>query len=269
VTWERFEREADHYDDWYNTRRGRRASRAETWLLADFLGTLSDARSALEVGCGTGHFTGWLAQRGLRTIGLDRSPSMLAVLRRRHPQCSGILGDAHALPIRDRCVDLVVFVTTLEFLVDPRRALAEAVRVARRGVVVVALNRLSLGALSRRIGPASRGALRSAARDLSPRALRALLADAASDRLIGVRCRSALLPTPFPTRPTSIPVGDVVGALAALRCRGRTDPERDTGGAIESETNTPGFMRAAANTVHAASTSNPARNKEGRRVWSS
>lgn len=217
MSWEPFEREAPRYEAWYATPRGRRASRAETELLAWLLGAFPEARSVLDVGCGTGHFTSWLAQRGLRPIGLDRAPAMLGVMRRQLPQCPALLADAHALPVRDRAVDLVVFVATLEFLEDPRAALAEAARVARRGLIAVALNRWSVGALSRRAGPAARGALLSRARDLSPPALRRLLGEAAAARLVRLRARSALLPHPFSAGPTAIPLGDVVGVAAELR----------------------------------------------------
>jgi SAM-dependent methyltransferase len=216
VSWEPFERAAEHYQAWYETAQGRRASRAETGLLAWLLEAFPNARSALDVGCGTGHFTAWLARRGLRPVGLDRAPAMLTAARRVHPALPLLLADAERLPLRDRAVDLVVFVATLEFLDDPRRALAEAKRVARHGVVAVALNRWSLGALSRRIGPASRGALLSRARDLSPPELRRLLGEAVGKRPPCVRHRCALLPRPFPAGPTDLPVGDVVGAAVAL-----------------------------------------------------
>jgi ubiquinone/menaquinone biosynthesis C-methylase UbiE len=217
VNWEPFERAALRYEDWYATPRGRRASRAETQLLDWLLDAFPQARSVLDVGCGTGHFTAWLAQCGLRTIGLDRAPAMLMVLRRQLPGVPALLADAHALPVRDRGVDLVVLIATLEFLEDPRGALLEAVRVARRGVVVVALNRWSVGALSRRIGPAARGTLLSRAHDLSAPELRRLLREAAAKRLTRLRTHSALLPQPLPAGPTPIPLGDVVGVAAELR----------------------------------------------------
>jgi ubiquinone/menaquinone biosynthesis C-methylase UbiE len=221
VTWPFFERAAERYEDWYETPSGRRASRAETALLAWLLAGFPGAQTALEVGCGTGHFTARLAQHGLRPIGLDRAPAMLAVLRRRHPALPVLLADAEALPLRDHAVDLVVFVATLEFLADARRALAEAVRVARRGVVAVALNRWSAGGLSRRIGPASRGSLLRQARDLSQPELRRLVAEAAGPRLARLRQRGALLPRPLPAGPTRAPFGDVVGVAAELRSVGR------------------------------------------------
>jgi SAM-dependent methyltransferase len=216
LSWQLFERRAGRYQDWYATAAGRRAFRAEAALLAWLLEPFAAARSILDVGCGTGQFTGWLAGRGLRPIGLDRSPAMLASFRRLHPGLPAVLADAHALPLRDRAVDLVLFVTTLEFLASPPRALAEAVRVARLGLVAVALNRWSAGALSRRIGPAAHGALLSQARDFSARALREMLVDAADGRQARVRWRTALLPAPLPAKITSLPIGDAVGIAVEL-----------------------------------------------------
>jgi trans-aconitate methyltransferase len=63
VSWQRFEREAAGYEAWYATPRGRRADRAERGLLERLMVPFATARSALEIGCGTGHFTQWLAGR--------------------------------------------------------------------------------------------------------------------------------------------------------------------------------------------------------------
>jgi SAM-dependent methyltransferase len=216
MSWRRFDREPERYEAWYATARGRRAFDAETDLLASLLDALPPSRSVLEVGCGCGRFTRWLADRGLRPIALDRAPRMLACLRRRLPCCPALLADAQNLPLRDRAVDLVVFVTSLEFVDDPRRALTEAVRVAGRGLVVLALNRCSLGGLSRRISPAARGSLLGAADDLSPRGLRRLLAAAAGPDPAGFVTRSALLPRPWGRGPTRLPFGDVIGIAAPL-----------------------------------------------------
>jgi len=217
LSWQLFEREAERYEDWYATAAGRRASRAEKDLLRWLLEPFPAARSVLDVGCGTGHFTAWLAERGLRPIGLDRAPAMLASFRREHAGLPLVLADAHALPLGERAVDLVVFVTTLEFVASPPRALAEAARVARLGLVAVALNRWSAGALSRRVGPASHGELLSQARDFSARELRGLLAEAAATRRTRIRWRTSLLPDPLPARPLPLPLGDAVGVAVELR----------------------------------------------------
>jgi SAM-dependent methyltransferase len=216
LAWEIFERQAGCYQDWYTTARGRHASREETELLGWLLARFPRARTFLEVGCGTGQFTAWLAARGLHPIGLDRAPAMLARARRRLPECPILLADAHSLPVEDRAVDLVVFVTTIEFLEYPERALAEAVRSARRGLVAVVLNRWSAGALSRRWGSQSRGTLLRHARDLSLRQVRGLFEKAAGSRLTRLCWRSALPPFPVSLGPVPIPLGDVLGITAEL-----------------------------------------------------
>jgi len=214
--WRPFETAAASYEAWYETPRGRRAGRAERGLLEALIKEFPGAETLLEVGCGTGHFAAEFARHGLIVVGLDRSPAMLAELRRRHPGLPVVLGDAHALPFGDAAVDLALFVTTLEFLEHPATALREAVRVSRRGLILLALNRWSLGGLSRRRGPAARGALLGQARDVSILSLRALVRTAAGARLSGVRWTSALWPGGLWAWRVQVPLGDVIGIAVRL-----------------------------------------------------
>lgn len=216
AAWQLFERDAPGYEAWYATARGRRADLAERGLLERLLAPFATARSALEVGCGTGHFTRWLAGRLPRVVGLDRAPAMLAEARRRNPGLPLVRGDAHHLPIRSRAVDLSVFVITLEFVEEPAQVLAEAVRVARQGVLVVALNRWSLGGFSRRWGRDARGPLLGRARDFTLVALRELASTAARPRLRTLRWASALFPDGLVPVPARIPLGDVIGVAVEL-----------------------------------------------------
>jgi SAM-dependent methyltransferase len=216
VPWEIFEREASRYEGWYATSRGRRTDQAERSLLAWLLRWFPAARRVLEVGSGTGHFTQWLSARGPLAIGLDRSPAMLREAGRSQIGSPLLLADAHRLPLRDGAVDLVLLVTTLEFLDSPRLALRESIRVADRGLALVVLNRWSLGALSRRWGPRSRGALLAGARDLSLPRLQQELRSAAGGRLRSLHWRSALLPRPFHRLVAPVPFGDVLGVAVEL-----------------------------------------------------
>lgn len=219
ATWQLFERDAAGYESWYNSARGRQADLAECALLEGLLAPFATARSALEVGCGTGHFTRWLASRLPRVVGLDRAPAMLAEARRRHPGLPLVQGDAHDLPIQTRAVDLSLFVLTLEFLERPELALAEAVRVANRGVLVLALNRWSRGGFSRRWGADARGALLGRARDFSLPLLRALVSTAAGPRLRKVRWACSLFPGRLARVELQIPLGDVIGVAVELAPR--------------------------------------------------
>jgi SAM-dependent methyltransferase len=226
VPWELFEQAADGYDAWYDTPRGRRAERAERGLLGWLLDHVPDARSLLDVGCGTGRFTAWLAERPLRVFGLDRSPAMLAAMRRRRPGVPGILGDAHRLPLRAAAVDLTLLLTTLEFLEDPPVALAEAVRVSRRGMLLVVLNRWSTGGLSRRIGRQAHGSLLGQAHDSTLFTLRAMARRAAGHRLRALRWASTLLPDGLSYARTMLPFGDVLGMAVVLGPAGESATER-------------------------------------------
>jgi ubiquinone/menaquinone biosynthesis C-methylase UbiE len=217
ASWTLFERGAENYEQWYATRRGRRADRAERALLVSLLRPFAGAQTALEVGCGTGHFTTWLSGRQIRIVGLDRSPAMLTVARRRLPELPLVMGDAHRLPVREKAVDVVVFVTTLEFLDDPGAALAEAVRVSRRGVLVLVLNRWSPGGLSRRCGPQAWRSRLGRAHDFTLPSLRALAVHAAGERLLDCRWASTLFPDGLADVVAAIPVGDVIGVAVALR----------------------------------------------------
>jgi SAM-dependent methyltransferase len=215
MSWQIFEKAATRYDAWYDTPRGQRVERAERALLGDLLRAFPGARSLLEVGCGTGRFLGWLAST-FRVVGIDRSPGMLAEMRARHPIIPAILGDAHRLPLRDGAVDLVVLVATLEFLDDPPAALSEAVRVARRGVILVALNRWSAGGLSRRVGAQARSGLRGEAHDVSLRALRAMAVDAGGVRLVALPWASTLFPGRLWAARARVPLGEVLGMALVL-----------------------------------------------------
>lgn len=216
MPWQLFERAAAGYQSWYETARGRRIVDAEQALLAWLLETLPGARSVLEVGCGTGQFTRWLAAQGYRPLGLDRSPAMLGEFRRRGPEIPALIGDALCLPLGDLSVDLVLYATCLEFVPDPLQALREAVRVSRRGVILLVMNRASLGGLSRRIGPQSRRPLLSQARDLLRSDLERLALQAAGGRSAGIRWAGTLFPWPFRWWRGRLPLGDVVGVAMVL-----------------------------------------------------
>jgi ubiquinone/menaquinone biosynthesis C-methylase UbiE len=216
VGWEIFEGQAALYERWYATPRGQRVDQAEGALLTYLFQALGNASSVLEVGCGTGHFTQWMNRSGITAAGLDRSAAMLQEARTRFPSIPFVLGEAGALPFRDRSVDTVVFIATLEFLEDVTGALHEAVRVARKGIIAIALNRYSIGGLSRRWGQQSHGNILSRARDYSLRTLRTALTATAGDRLRDVRWASTLFPDGLPKLIARLPVGDVIGMVVSL-----------------------------------------------------
>ncbi len=179
---------ATNYEAWYETV-GRRADRLEKALLRRLLAGFPQARSVLEVGCGTGHFTRWLGTQNLQVIGLDLSPAMLReAIRLGSPPC--VRGSALALPFPNSAFDLAVLITTLEFIPDPVQALAEAIRVSRYGLILGVLNRQSL--LTWRL-KRSGEPLWQAARFFTPAEL-ADLARLAAGRRLKVDWRTTLWP---------------------------------------------------------------------------
>ncbi|HID87600.1 MAG TPA: class I SAM-dependent methyltransferase, partial [Anaerolineae bacterium] len=100
---------ARRYEAWYEAGEGRRADALEKALLLKMVQGFPGARDLLEVGCGTGHFTRWFARLGLRAVGLDLSPAMLAEARGRDG-IPLILGDAACLPFADGSFELVALI---------------------------------------------------------------------------------------------------------------------------------------------------------------
>jgi ubiquinone/menaquinone biosynthesis C-methylase UbiE len=180
---------ASNYEAWYETT-GRRADRLEKALLKRLLASFPRARTLLEVGCGTGHFSRWFQAQGLQVIGLDLSLPMLAeAVRLGGPPC--VCGNSLALPFPGDTFDLVGMITTLEFLADPMQALAEALRVSRQGLILGVLNRQSLLGcqLKKESGP-----IWAAARFFAPAELARMARHAAAERRVEVTWRTTLWP---------------------------------------------------------------------------
>jgi SAM-dependent methyltransferase len=81
--------------------------------------------SLLDVGAGSGRLQFVLGRACGHYVGIDQSPN------------DGILvADAHALPFPDQSFDVVASKQTLPHFEDPAKALAEMMRVAKRGVII-------------------------------------------------------------------------------------------------------------------------------------
>lgn len=131
------------YEAWYHTPRGAWIAQREFALLWRLL-PMQPGATLLDVGSGTGHFARRYASAGLHVTGLDPDPAALAYARTLGGAIDYCEGDALTLPFADASFDYCAAVTSLCFVPDPARALAEMWRVARRGVVLGLLNRRSL-----------------------------------------------------------------------------------------------------------------------------
>jgi ubiquinone/menaquinone biosynthesis C-methylase UbiE len=71
-------------------------------LVTAELATRAAGRTAVaDLGCGPGHVAAYLAELGLSTIGVDISPAMIELGRRRYPEVQFRLGSLLALPATD------------------------------------------------------------------------------------------------------------------------------------------------------------------------
>ena len=143
--------DAARYEEWFTTREGRFALGAERRLLDSVVAEWPRRNQrVLEIGCGTGLFQHILFDDGFSVAGLDKSPGMIDAARKRlGPEAELYVGDGEVLPFADKEYDFCVLWTVLEFCEDPGRALAEAARVAAKGLLIGFLNRHSAYWLAR------------------------------------------------------------------------------------------------------------------------
>jgi ubiquinone/menaquinone biosynthesis C-methylase UbiE len=125
--------------------------RESLWLedtldkLAAWLG-LKPGMTAVDVGCGLGYmgYTYWpYFGRGGKYIGVDSSQELLKEAEQaakdwaKDGEADFRVGDAYKLPFPDNFADLVMCQTLLIHLEKPEKALAEMVRVAKPGGLIV------------------------------------------------------------------------------------------------------------------------------------
>lgn len=98
-------------------------------------------KDVLELGCGAGQWSAWLADHGARVTGLDLSGRQLDHARR-HVSDKGVpvslvQASAESLPIEDASFDLVISDHGAMSWGDPDRTVPEVARVLRSGGVLI------------------------------------------------------------------------------------------------------------------------------------
>jgi len=91
--------------------------------------------SLCDVGCGAGTLLTHARSLGIAAAGIEPDPAKASEASAQGLDVRG--GAAEALPFPDAAFDLVTFENSLHHVTEIGRALAEAMRVARRGVVIV------------------------------------------------------------------------------------------------------------------------------------
>lgn len=127
----------------YDLTRG--ASPTLVRLLAKFLGA-GEGRRLLDIAGGTGNYTQALQARGFEPVIVDAAKEMLARSIPKIGSGRQIVGDALALPLRDRSFDCAVMTQALHLVVAHDPAFPEARRVLRAGPFVLqAFTRENMG----------------------------------------------------------------------------------------------------------------------------
>jgi ubiquinone/menaquinone biosynthesis C-methylase UbiE len=105
-----------------------------------FLAWLSAPNSArwLDVGCGTGAFTGLILKQGApaSVTGADPAPAQVEHAKKAFPAAEFRVGDSMALPFKDGEFDIVASALVLHFIPDRGKAFAEMRRVTKAGGIV-------------------------------------------------------------------------------------------------------------------------------------
>lgn len=117
---------------------------AELRILPDDL----EGKDTIELGCGTGYISAWLARRGAKPVAIDNSPNQIASCRT-FQQEFGIefpvhLGNAETLPFEDASFDLAISEYGASIWADPYLWVPEAARVLRPGGRLIFLVNSSL-----------------------------------------------------------------------------------------------------------------------------
>ena len=108
-------------------------------LPEDEVGALPDVAGmdTIELGCGTGYISAWLARRGARPVGIDITPAQLETARRMQAEFGLefplIEASAEDVPLPDGSFDLAISEYGASIWADPYRWVPEAARLLRPG----------------------------------------------------------------------------------------------------------------------------------------
>jgi SAM-dependent methyltransferase len=97
----------------------------------------AEGLDAIELGCGTGYVSAWLARRGARPVGIDNSEAQLATARRLQQEHGVVFplvhGNAESAPYDDASFDFAISEYGASIWCDPYAWIPEAARLLRPG----------------------------------------------------------------------------------------------------------------------------------------
>jgi SAM-dependent methyltransferase len=111
-------------------------STSPAWLTVAGLTAIGAGTRVLDVGCGTGGFCAFAAERGALVAGVDVEAERIATARARVPAGDFAVGLMEQLPWTDGAFDVVTGFNSFQYALDVPAALAEAARVSRGPLAV-------------------------------------------------------------------------------------------------------------------------------------
>lgn len=106
---------------------------SEAQLLPDDLA----GKDVIELGCGTGYVSAWLARRGAKPVGIDNSPAQLETARGFQREFGIdfplLLGNAEHVPFPTGSFDLAISEYGAAIWADPHKWIPEAARILKPG----------------------------------------------------------------------------------------------------------------------------------------
>jgi SAM-dependent methyltransferase len=119
-------RKAEKKHFWFQIRR--------RWIFDKVKKYIIPPAKVLEIGCGTGNVSHFLAQKGYTVIGCE---FYIEAIHRAWPDFLRVQGDANCLPFKDNSFDIVGLFDIIEHFHDDVNLLKEALRLVREGGIIV------------------------------------------------------------------------------------------------------------------------------------
>ena len=123
----KFDQYAENYDAGW---RGTKSARFYEDLIKEL--EINPGDAVLDVGCGTGTVLKFISSKTeIKGYGLDISPQMLEVARKKNPDFEFAEGNCETLPYGDNCMDVIMACMAYHHFSDQERFRKEALRVLK------------------------------------------------------------------------------------------------------------------------------------------